>query len=91
MKHDTDYNKLKMDDSYIINEQLRFNNNTTQTFSQEKIIQKWTSKPQLRTVTTINNPRNKTRTAQVQKPRLKPNSVYIMNWNTNNWITTVTI
>ena len=33
-----------MDNSYIIIKRCKFNNNITETFSQEKIIQKWTFK-----------------------------------------------
>ena len=68
-----------MDNAYIINKQNKFNNNTTHIFNQEKIIQKWTFKPQQQTVTTTINPRNRTKTPQIQRPKLKSNSVWITN------------
>ena len=67
--------KLRMDNIYTINKQYKFNNTTTPTFSQRKIIQKWTFKLQLQTVTTTINPRNRTQTTQLQRPKLKSNSV----------------
>ena len=60
------YHDLKMDNFYIINKQYRFNNNTAQSLNQEKIIQKWTFKTQLQTVTTTNSPRNRNTTIQFQ-------------------------
>ena len=69
------YHKLKIDNIYIIDKQYKFNNITTQTLSQEKIIQKWNFKPQMQTITTTNNPRNETQAAQLQKPKLKSNLV----------------
>ena len=63
-----------MDNINIINKQNRLDNNTTQLLSQEKIIQKWSFKPQLQTITTVNNPRNKTKKTTT-KPRLKSNLV----------------
>ena len=71
--------KLRKDDIYIINKHYKFNNITTPTFSQEKIIQKWTFKLQLQTIITTNSPRNETQTAQLQRARLKSNSVWITN------------
>ena len=56
-----------MDNNYIINKRCRLNNNNiTQTFSQENIIQKRTFEIQLQTMTTTSNPRNKTQTTQLQ-------------------------
>ena len=60
IRYGINYHDLRMDNIYIINKQNRFNNNTTQSLNQEKIIQKLSFKPQLQTITTANNPRNKT-------------------------------
>ena len=79
IQYGINYHELKMDNSYIINKRNRFNNNTTQTFSQERIIQKCIFKLQLQTVTTTTNPRNRTQTTQLQRPKLESNLVQITN------------
>ena len=65
------YHDLKMDNNNINNKQNRLSNNTTQLWSQENIIQKWTFKLRLQTITTTNNPRNKNTNNPIPTPKIE--------------------
>ena len=79
------------ENNYIINKWYRFNNKTTQIFSQEKIIQKWTFKRQLQTITTTNifQDTNTNSTSIESEIEIQLSLVYKLKMN--NWNTTVDV
>ena len=76
--------KIRYDDNCKIKRNNDRNHATSNLkFSQENTIQKWTLTTQIQTTIPTNSPRNKNTNNTIPTPKLKYNTIQIINWKPN--------